>query len=79
MELAGSSRTTATGLFAVSNQSGIFAGAAIGGAMLALGGFPMVGFFCLGAAVLAAVVVRLKVRDSAEFLEQVALRESGAG
>lgn len=79
MELAGSSRTTATGMFAVSNQVGVFGGASIGGAMLALGGFPMVGFFCLGAAILAAIVLRLKVRDSAEFLERIALRESGAG
>ena len=79
MELAGSSRTTATGMLAVGNQVGVFGGASIGGAMLALGGFPMVGFFCLGAAILAAIVLRLKVRDSAEFLERIALRESGAG
>ena len=70
---------TATGLFAVSNQIGLIGGASIGGAMLALGGFPVVGFFGLVAAVLAAVVVRVKVRDSEEFLEQVALRDSEAG
>ena len=57
----------------------MFGGASIGGAVLALDGFPMVGFFCLGATILAAVVVRLKVRGSVEFLERIALRESGAG
>ena len=46
--------------------------------MLALGGFPMVGFFCLGAAVAGAVLVLLKVRDSAEFLERIALRDGQA-
>lgn len=75
MELAGKSRGTATGLFALSNQVGVFFGASIGGAMLAMGGFPMVGFFCLGAAVLGAVVVQVRVRDSEEFLRTVALRE----
>jgi hypothetical protein len=35
----------------------------------------MVGFFCLGAAVAAAVIVGFKVRDSAEFLERMALRK----
>ena len=66
MELAGRSRTTATGLFAVSNQLGQTGGASIGGAMLALAGFPSVGFFCLGAAVIAAGVVAGRVRDSEE-------------
>jgi DHA1 family inner membrane transport protein len=75
LELAGGSRTTATGLFAVSNQLGIFGGASLGGLMLALGGFPWVGLFCLGGAVLAAVVIQLKVRDSAAFLAQMALRQ----
>ena len=70
MEVAGSSRTTATGLFAVSNQLGAFGGPALGGVLLALGGFPLVGLLCLGVSVLAAVVIRLKVRDSAEFLAQ---------
>jgi len=78
LELAGSSRSTATGMFAVSNQIGIFGGASIGGAMLAMGGFPMVGFFCLGAAGAGGAVVLLKVRDSAQFLERIALREINA-
>ena len=76
LELAGSSRSTATGMFAVSNQIGVFGGASIGGAMLAMGGFPMVGFFCLGAAVVGGALVLLKVRDPAEFLERIALREA---
>ncbi len=75
LELAGGSRATATGLFAVSNQLGIFGGASLGGLMLALGGFPWVGLCCLGGAVLAAVVIQLKVRDSASFLAQIALRQ----
>ena len=75
MEVAGSSRTTATGLCAVSNPLGAFGGPALGGVLLALGGFPLVGLFCLGVSVLAAVVIRLKVRDSAEFLAQYARRK----
>jgi DHA1 family chloramphenicol resistance protein-like MFS transporter len=75
LELAGNSRTTATGLFTMSNQLGVFGGAALGGLMLAWGGFPRVGLFCLGVSVIAAVVIRLKVRDSAAFLEQLALRK----
>jgi MFS transporter, DHA1 family, chloramphenicol resistance protein len=75
MEWAGSSRTTATGLFAMSNQMGAFGGPALGGVLLALGGFALVGFFCLGVSVLAAVVIRLKVRDSAAFLAQGARRK----
>ena len=76
IEVAGSSRTTATGLFAVSNQMGAFGGPSLGGVLLALGGFPLVGLFCLGVSVIAAGVIRLKVRDSAEFLEQYA-RQKG--
>jgi DHA1 family inner membrane transport protein len=75
LELAGNSRTTATGLFAVSNQLGVFGGASLGGLMLAMGGFPQVGRFCLGVSIIAAVVIHLKVRDSAAFLAQIALRK----
>jgi predicted MFS family arabinose efflux permease len=75
LEWAGSSRTTATGLFAVSNQMGVFGGASLGGLMLALGGFPRVGLFCLGVSVIAAVVLQLKVRDSAASPVQMALPE----
>jgi DHA1 family inner membrane transport protein len=75
LELAGGSRTTATGLGAMGSQMGVFGGASIGGLMLALGGFPMVGLLCLGVAVIAAMVIRFKVRDSEEFLAQMALRQ----
>jgi hypothetical protein len=62
-------------MFAVRNQLGVFGGASLGGLMLALGGFPLVGLFCLGAAVLAAVVIRLKVWDSPASLELMAGRQ----
>jgi len=75
LEWAGRSRTTATGLFAVSNQMGVFGGASLGGLMLALGGFPRVGLFCLGVSVIAAVVLQLKVRDSAASPVQMVLPE----
>jgi predicted MFS family arabinose efflux permease len=75
LEWAGSSRTTAAGLFAVSNQAGAFGGPALGGVLLAFGGFPWVGLFWLGVSVLAAVVIRRKVRESAAFLAQHALRQ----
>jgi predicted MFS family arabinose efflux permease len=75
LELAGRSRTTATGLGAVGSQMGVFGGSALGGLLLALGGFPMVGLLCLGGAVLAAGLLRLTVRDSDEFLAQLALRQ----
>ena len=75
LERAGGSRTTATGLFAVSNQLGAFGGASVGGLMLALGGFPLVGGFCLGVAVVAAGLIQLTVRESATFLAQTALRQ----
>jgi DHA1 family inner membrane transport protein len=71
LEWAGGSRTTASGLFAVSNQVGVLGGASLGGLMLALGGFPMVGIFCLGGAVIAAAVIRFTLRDSAAFLAQM--------
>lgn len=51
---AGGARTTATGMYAVSNQLGSFGETSLGGLILALGGFPLVGLFCLAVAVLAA-------------------------
>jgi predicted MFS family arabinose efflux permease len=75
LERAGNSRTTATGLFTLSSQLGGLGGPALGGLMLALGGFPRVGPFCLGVSALAAVVLHCKVRDSAEFLAQMALQQ----
>jgi predicted MFS family arabinose efflux permease len=74
LERAGGSRTTATGLFAVSNQLGAFGGASVGGLMLALGGFPLVGGFCLGVALIAAGLIHLTVRESATFLARTAPR-----
>jgi DHA1 family inner membrane transport protein len=71
LERVGGSRTTASGLFAVSNQLGTFGGAALGGLMLARGGFPLVGGFCLGGAVLAAAVIRWTLRDSTAGLAQM--------
>ena len=65
-ELAGQSRATATGLFAVSNQFGAVGGASLGGVMLALGSFPLVGMFCLVTAALAAGVIRGKVHRAVE-------------
>jgi len=75
LELAGNAQTTATGLFTMSNQLGVFGGTALGGLMLAWGGFPRVGFFYLAVTVLAAAVIHLKVRDSAALLAQLALRK----
>lgn len=66
-ELAGPSTATALGLFAASNQLGAVGGSAIGGLALALGGFSMLGVFCLAVAAVAATVLRFKVRESPEF------------
>jgi predicted MFS family arabinose efflux permease len=68
-ELAGESRATANGLLATSNQLGVIGGASAGGLVLAFGGFPFVGFFCLATATAAAVIVLgvgmgLKVRSA---------------
>jgi MFS transporter, DHA1 family, inner membrane transport protein len=61
-ELAGESRATANGMLAVSNQLGATIGASVGGLLLAFGGFSLVGLLCLGAAVIAALVIGAKVR-----------------
>lgn len=68
-ELAGELRATANGLLATSNQLGFISGASAGGLVLAVGGYPLVGFFFLGAAIAAAIVVigigiGLKMRDA---------------
>ena len=78
LELADSFRSTTTGMFTVRDQVGVFGGASIGGVMLALGGFPMVEIFCLGAARVGGVLVLLKIRNSADFLERIALREANS-
>jgi predicted MFS family arabinose efflux permease len=64
-ELAGRSRATATGLYAVSNQLGAVGGASLGGLVLALGSFPLVGLFCLATATTAAGVIYYKVQKTA--------------
>jgi predicted MFS family arabinose efflux permease len=62
-EFAGEARATANGLLATSNQLGIIGGASLGGVVLALGDFPLVGLFCMSAAVVsAAIVTALKLR-----------------
>jgi hypothetical protein len=61
-ELAGESRATANGMLATSNQRGAMTRASVGGAVLAFGGFAPVGLFCLGAAVVATLVIGAKVR-----------------
>ncbi len=58
-EISGSSQATAVGMLGASNQLGGVGGAALGGAVLALGGFSTVGFFCLGAALLSAMVLQI--------------------
>ena len=61
-ELAGESRATANGMLAASNQLGATTGASVGGLVLAFGGFSFVGWLCLGAAIIAALVIGAKVR-----------------
>jgi len=56
-ELAGESVATANGMLAFSTQLGSALGASAGGVILAVGGFGFVGLFCLGAAVLAALIL----------------------
>src|SRR5262249_11444273 len=63
MELGGNSRTTAAGLFAVSNQVGAFVGPSVGGLILAVEGFPGIGLFFLAVSVLAALLIWFKVRQ----------------
>jgi MFS transporter, DHA1 family, inner membrane transport protein len=71
-ELAGESRATANGMLASSNQLGAATGASVGGVVLAFGGFSLVGLFCLGSAVVAALVIGTKVRDIGALRAQVA-------
>jgi predicted MFS family arabinose efflux permease len=71
-ELAGESRATANGMLATSNQLGAMTGASVGGVVLAFGGFSLVGLFCLGAAVVAALVIGAKVRGIGALRAQVA-------
>jgi predicted MFS family arabinose efflux permease len=65
-KFAGDSRAKANGLLATSNQLGAIGRASAGGLVLALGGFPWVGLFCLEAAAAAAIVVRRLQRRGAQ-------------
>jgi predicted MFS family arabinose efflux permease len=64
LELAGQSRATASGMFGASNQLGSVIGASIGGVMLSIGDFAVVGLFCLVASALSSVMVRFKLQKS---------------
>ncbi len=62
-DVAGQSRATAVGMMGFSNRLGGVAGAAIGGAFLAIGGYTAVGIFCLAAVAFSAVVMLLTMRQ----------------
>ena len=63
-EISGNSRATGVGLVGVSNQTGAVGGAALGGLLLAVSGFPGVGYLCLGAVVFSAVVIVVFMRSA---------------
>jgi len=63
-EISGNSRATGVGLVGVSNQTGAVGGAALGGLLLAVSGFPGIGYLCLGAVVLSAVVIVVFMRSA---------------
>ena len=75
MELSGGSRGTAAGMFTFSIQLGGVTGASVGGLLVSLGGFSLLGIFCLGTASASAATVWLKVPDSPEFRQRVASRQ----
>lgn len=62
-DVAGQSRATAVGMMGASNRLGGVAGAAIGGAFLAIAGYTAVGLFCLAAVTFSALVMLLTVRE----------------
>ena len=61
-EVSSHSRATGVGLLGASNQSGSVGGAALGGVLLAVMGFPGIGYLCLGAGAFSAVVIALFMR-----------------
>ena len=63
-EISGNSRATGVGLLGVSNQTGAVGGAALGGLLLAVSGFPGIGYLCLGAVVFSAVVIVVFMRSA---------------
>ena len=66
-ETAKSSTATALGISAAGNQLGALGGSAIGGLVLALGGFSMIGIVSLISAIVASLVLKVKVKETAEF------------
>jgi len=67
-EVSSQSRATGVGLLGVSNQTGAVGGAALGGYLLAAGGFPGVGYLCLGAVAFSVVVIVFFLREPARSL-----------
>ena len=63
-EISGNSRATGVGLLGLSNQTGAVGGAALGGLLLAVIGFPGIGYLCLGAVVFSAVVIVVFMRSA---------------
>ena len=63
-EISGNSRATGVGLVGVSNQTGAVGGAALGGLLLAVSGFPGIGYLCLGTVVFSAVVIVVFMRSA---------------
>ncbi len=61
-EVSGQSRATGVGLVGASNQSGSVGGTALGGILLAVIGFPGIGYLCLGAGAFSAIVIALFMR-----------------
>jgi hypothetical protein len=59
-------------MLATSNQLGAMTGASIGGVVLSFRSFSLVGLFCLGAAIVAALVIGAKVRGIGALRAQVA-------
>ena len=64
-EVSSESRATGVGLLGVSNQTGAVGGAALGGVLLAAGGFPGIGYLSLGAVVFSVVIIMLFMREPA--------------
>ncbi len=67
-EVSSQSRATGVGLLGVSNQTGAVGGAALGGYLLAAGGFPGIGYLCLGAVAFSVFVIVFFLREPARSL-----------
>jgi predicted MFS family arabinose efflux permease len=68
MELGGNSPTTSAGLFAMTSQVGAFVGPSIGGLILAVAGFSGMGLFFFLVSVIAAGLVRFRVREPKTYI-----------